>query len=454
MAGLDVFLDDLERSRLLGAEEIGEVLDAYGPFLDNDARPFARRLVKIGLLTRYQANKLLNHRTWGFFLGEYRILDRLGAGGMGKVYLARHERTEATVAIKVLPPKRAAEDEQAVLRFRREVELSRMLSHPNLAHTIEIGTLGDAHYMVMDYIRGDSLYDLVKGEGMGSGTLDVVECARYFVEILRGLHAAHEAGLVHRDIKPSNLMVTPEGRGVILDLGLARAIADEGGLTQSNTIVGTVDYASPEQLADASSADRRSDLYSVGCSIHFAITGAPPFEGGDIVSKIFRHRMDDPRPLDRIRPEVPAAFAAIVVKAMAKLPKERHQDAEELSRDLQHWSGAGHGIDRGSRTIVPPSGSSVDGLGDPDDLSNPPFLPEGSSIRMIGGAEVTAAPPTEAPSPPLPAILLPEDSFDDADLGSQFGIIENGGGSGWLLKVVLALVAAALIAVTLIALLR
>ena len=188
-------------------------------------------------------------------------------------------------------------------------------------------------------------------------------------------------------------MVTPEGRGVILDLGLARAIADEGGLTRSNTIVGTVDYASPEQLADASAADRRSDLYSVGCSIHFAITGDPPFEGGDIVSKIFRHRMDDPEPLDRLRPEVPSEFAAIVVKAMAKLPEERYQDAEELSRDLQRWSGAGRGIDRGSRKIEPPS--DVNELTDPDELSNPPFPPEVGSTRTIGGAEVTADPLTK-----------------------------------------------------------
>ena len=244
---------------------------------EDGAVVLARRLIQDKLLTTFQAKKLLSGRTSGFILGGYRLLRPLGEGGMGKVYLAENDRRER-VAIKVLPPRKALEDENALSRFRREMDLSQRCSHPNLARTLSVGSEGDVHFMVMEYIPGESLFDMVKSQRVGP--LRVPDAARLFLKLIDGLDAAHRAGLIHRDIKPSNVMITPEGDVKLLDLGLARALDDEKGLTRANTVLGTLDYASPEQLRDATKADRRSDLYSLGCTLYFAMAGRAPFEGG------------------------------------------------------------------------------------------------------------------------------------------------------------------------------
>ncbi|RUL88352.1 serine/threonine-protein kinase [Tautonia sociabilis] len=417
MPRLDPFIHCLLKSRLLGSEQVARIRAELEP-LPDDAVPFARALVDRGLLTTYQANKLLNGRTWGFFLGDYRILKRLGAGGMGKVYLARRESDNRRVAIKVLPPKKALEDEQALRRFYREMELSRRVRHPNVTRTLEVGALGDAHYMVMEYVPGDSLYNLVKGIHDGSGPLRFDEAARYFVRVLSGLQAAHDAGLVHRDLKPSNLMVTPEGDAKILDLGLAKSMGEEGILTHPNSVVGTLDYASPEQLADASRADFRSDVYSTGCTLYFALAGRPPFEGGDIVSKIFRHRMEDPDPLEKLCPDVPPAFAAIVRKAMAKQPEDRYQSAREFRADLLRWCDLGRIQPSSGRRAGPARGfrPPPPELDDDDirlDLDPSQFSSLGG-LRDLGEAEITA-PLSRPPIEPRAAIIIQDDDGDEPD---------------------------------------
>ena len=237
----------------------------------------ARVLIQQGALTTYQARKVLAGATQGFFLGDYRILRSLGEGGMGKVYLAANQADGLRVAIKVLPPSKAADGGQALLRFRREMDLSRRVLHPNLARTIGVGQSGNAHFMVLEYVPGESLYQLVKHPR--GGPLRVPDAARFFLKVIDGLEAAHDAGLIHRDIKPSNLMVTPEGDARVLDLGLARALDEESPLSRPNIVIGTLDYASPEQLGNASRADRRSDLYSLGCTIYFALAGASAVRG-------------------------------------------------------------------------------------------------------------------------------------------------------------------------------
>src|SRR5262249_33313868 len=241
----------------------------------------ARRLIQDNRLTAFQARKVLSGKTSGFFLGGYRLLKPLGEGGMGKVYLAENDRGER-VAIKVLPPRRALEDQNALLRFRREMDLSQRCTHPNIARTLAVGSEGDVHFMVMEYIPGESLFDMVKGPR--AGPLRVPDAARLFLKLIDGLDAAHKAALVHRDITPSNVMIPPDGQVKLLDLGLARALDDEKGITRANTVLGTLDYASPEQLGDATKADRRSDLYSLGCTLYFALSGKAPFEGGDMIN--------------------------------------------------------------------------------------------------------------------------------------------------------------------------
>ena len=279
MARLDQFVANLARSGLVTPEalERARAQGAEGPEADAAIR-LARSLIRQGELTSYQAKKVLAGATRGFFLGDYRILRPLGEGGMGKVYLAAHNRDGMRVAIKVLPPSKAGVGSQTLTRFRREMVLSRRVVHPNLARTLDVGQAGDVHFMVLEYVPGESLYQLVKHPR--GGPLRVPDAARYFLKVLDGLEAAHGGGLVHRDIKPSNLMVTPDGDARILDLGLARAVDEESQLTRHNTVIGTLDYASPEQLSNASGADRRSDLYSLGCTLYFALSGRAPVRGG------------------------------------------------------------------------------------------------------------------------------------------------------------------------------
>jgi len=427
MPRLDDFVADIARAGLVARPEIDRALSGFDREPQGDAAArFARALIRAGVLTRYQARKVLAGATRGFFLGGYRILRPLGEGGMGKVFLAVRDATGEQVAIKVLPPKKAQEEAQALKRFRREMDLSRRVRHPNLARTLDVGQEGDVHFMVLEYIPGESLYEAVKGEK--GGALRVTDTARLFLKILDGLDAAHAGGLVHRDIKPSNIMITPEGDAKVLDLGLARATGEEAPLTRPNVVVGTLDYASPEQLTDASKADRRSDLYSLGCTLYFTLAGRPPFEGGDIINKMFKQRMEDPTPLERVARGVPASFAAIVRKLMAKDPDDRYQTCGELRADLARWTDPekvrailGNEADA-ARAFRPPAPEIDD-----DDLRllDDDGADGALSLRDLGAAEPPAAPMHRPPAPPVPAVVvtgppLPRLKHDDTRWVFQF----------------------------------
>ena len=403
MARLDEFAANVARSGLVEPSTLDRARAQVGGGPDQDAAVrLAKLLIDQGALTSYQARKILAGATKGFFLGDYRILRALGEGGMGKVYLAAHKDDGMRVAIKVLPPSKAAGGGQALARFRREMDLSRIATHPNLARTLDVGQAGNVHFMILEYVPGESLYQLVKHPR--GGPLRVPDAARFFLKVIDGLEAAHAAGLIHRDIKPSNLMVTPEGDARILDLGLARLMDEESQMTRPNLIIGTLDYASPEQLGNAGTADRRSDLYSLGCTIYFSVSGRPPFEGGDIVNKIFKQRLDDPDPLERVARGVPSAFAAVVRKLMAKDPADRYRDCQELRGDLARWADPAvvHSIlgaeADAARAFRPPPPEILDEdllrLGDEETSAI------ASALRDFGSAEATAAPmrrPAKAP---------------------------------------------------------
>jgi eukaryotic-like serine/threonine-protein kinase len=408
MLPLDDFTANVAKSGLVSPDVVALIRAQLAPAPADDASlRLARQLIGGGWLTTYQARKLLAGATRGFFLGGYRLLRLLGEGGMGKVYLAVGNDRQ-NVAIKVLPPRKALEDENVLQRFRREMELSQRCFHPNVARTLSVGNDGDVHYMVMEYIPGKSLYSLVKSER--AGPLRVPDAARLFLKLVDGLEAAHHSGLIHRDIKPSNIMITPDGDVKLLDMGLARALNDETGLTRANTVLGTLDYASPEQLRDAAKADVRSDLYSVGCTLYFALAGRAPFEGGDMINKIFRQRMEDPDPLETQARGVPASFAAIVRKLMSKKPQERHQNCAELRGDLARWTDPARarailGAEAdAARTFRPPPPELVEEdlrLLDVDDVASR----DGISLRDLGAAEPSMAPRHQAPMPPLTAIV-------------------------------------------------
>jgi serine/threonine-protein kinase len=449
MLQLDDFVENVARSGLVPRPDLDQARAGLelDPTSDAPIR-LARSLVQQGHLTTYQARKLLAGATRGFFLGGYRILRPLGEGGMGKVFLAVNEQTFGKVAIKVLPPRKAQEEALSLARFRREVELSQRCDHPNVARTIAVGSDGDIHFMVLEYIPGMSLFEMVRSERYGP--LRVTDASRLFMKVLYGLEAAHQAGVVHRDIKPSNIMITPDGNAKILDLGLAKALGEETGITRVNTVLGTLDYASPEQLSDASKADARSDLYSVGCTLYFALSGRPPFEGGDMINKIFRQRLDDPEPLEKIARGVPSAFAAIIRKLMAKKPQERYQNCVELRADLARWTdparlrsilGAEAEAARSFRPPPPPlAEEDLRMLSVADD--DPSML----SLRDLGDPEPSHAPRYRPPLPPLPAAIRHRRGPDPRQASRS-------GDSRWLLHFSLIVLGLGLVAILMIALL-
>ena len=378
MPSLDEFVATVARSGLVPAEALDRALEAHAAGAageDGDpATRLAQGMIASGALTAYQARKLMAGVTRGFFLGGARVLRPLGEGGTSLVFLAAMPDGRQ-VAVKVLPPSKAAEEAQALDRFKREMDLSRRVRHPNVARTLGVGTEDGVNYMIMEYVPGQSLYHAVKARG----PLGVVAAARFFVKVLDGLAAAHAAGLIHRDIKPTNLMMTPDGEAKVLDLGLARALGEDSLPRAEGSVVGTLDYVSPEQLDDPSAADVRSDLYSLGGTLYFALAGRPPFEGGDLVNKIYKHRFEEPEPLTRLNPAVPAPLAAVVRKLMAKAPTDRHQTARALRAELVPWADPAR-----SRT------RETDPTPDPESASDPDVAAEFLADSPDSG---TAPPP-------------------------------------------------------------
>jgi serine/threonine protein kinase len=293
----------------------------------------------------------------GRVLGEYELLEWLGAGGMGEVYRARHVRLGKEFALKVLLPRWAGREE-VLARFVREVRAAGRVEHPNLVAAVYAGEADGTPYLVMELLRGEDLAARV----CRSGPLPVREACEAVRQAALGLQAAHETGLVHRDVKPGNLFRTRTGLVKVLDLGLA-ALRDGGGpagLTEADAYIGTPDYSAPEQILDSRSADARADVYALGCTLFHLLAGRPPF--GDrhhttLATKRQGHLSEPPPGLPSVRPEVPAALAALVARMLAKDPRDRPQTAAEVAAALAPFAG-----DTGSppistdRTARPPRG--------------------------------------------------------------------------------------------------
>ena len=287
------------------------------------------------MLTPYQAGAVLQKKTKGLVLGNYVVLDKLGAGGGGMVFKARHRKLDRVVALKVLPPS-VNKDPAAVLRFEREVSVAAQLRHPNLVAALDADEFQGLHFLVMEYVEGRDLAALVDAEG----PLPPDRAVPLIVQAARGLEAAHAAGIVHRDIKPSNLMVDREGTVKVLDMGLARLTgAAEGldrALTQAGSMMGTADYMAPEQGYDAARADGRSDIYSLGCTLYTLLTGRAPFTGDSLVQRVLAHR-DQPIPSV---PDAPPALDRALRLMMAKDPAHRQPSMAAVIADLEGFASA------------------------------------------------------------------------------------------------------------------
>ncbi len=293
-------------------------------------RKLASQLVKMKVITAYQADQLLSGRR-KLKLGAYVITDWIGQGGMGQVFKAVHEMLGRECAIKVLPLHRNTPD--SISNFRREIRAQAKLDHPNLVRAFDAGEDGNVHYLVVEYVPGTDLRRLVRTKGK----LTVQQAANIVKQSAEGLAHAHDRELIHRDVKPGNILVTPGGVAKVSDLGLAFYVNDPND-PRIGKIVGTADYLSPEQIKTPADVTIVSDIYSLGCTLYYAITGKVPFPGGTPKSKARRHLEETPWHPRRFNEEVSDEFVDLIGDMMEKNPSERIQTAEEVAERLAPWA--------------------------------------------------------------------------------------------------------------------
>ncbi len=292
--------------------------------------------------------------------GRYEVGGLVGTGGMAEVF-AGHDRLLARkVAVKVLAA-RYARDPLFVARFKREAQAAASLSHPNIVAVYDTGQDGDTSFIVMEYVEGRTLREVLRAEG----PLPAERACQVGTEVCRALGAAHARGLIHRDIKPGNVMCTPVGGVKVMDFGIARAVAGEA-LTQTSAVVGTAAYLSPEQ-AQGLPVDFRSDLYALGCCLYEMVTGVVPFSGSTPVAVAYRHVREAPTPPRQLNPQVPVGLEGVVLKALAKRPEDRHQSAAELGAALAGVLSGGKAVAAGDP--VPSTVAQTAVLGTPTTTS-------------------------------------------------------------------------------------
>ena len=330
------YLELLKRSRLLNERDLlKRVVEVLAQFPQADSGQLGREFVRRNILTDWQDDKLQAGRFEGFFLGKYKLLGHLGGGGACLVYLGEHVVLGRRVAIKILRHKLVRESTY-VERVLLEARATATLKHPNVVFAYDVGSVGDVHYFVMEFVQGIDLAALVGR----TGPLRYDQAVDYLIQAASGLHHAHEHGLVHRDVKPANLLLDSSGVLKVLDLGLARI--EEPGLTSmtldnDEKLLGTVDYLAPEQAQDSHDVDHRADIYALGCTLYFLLTGQAPFASGSAADRLIKHQFEDPRAICSLRPDAPPELATICERMMAKLPADRYQSMEDVIRILNLW---------------------------------------------------------------------------------------------------------------------
>jgi serine/threonine protein kinase len=410
LGSMDDFLAVLERSKLLNIDKFAEVQRLA--LETSDYTSLAKTLVRQEILTRWQAGQLLAGRS-KCTVGKYKLLDLLGRGGMGSVYLGEHVMMNRRVAIKIIP-RHIGKNPAGLERFLAEARTIAALDHPNIVQAYSVDNEGDQYYLVMEYVEGLDLQRLVEAEG----PLDCASTVDYMRQAADGLAHAHNRKMVHCDIKPSNLIVNPQGVVKILDMGLARLAgqeqAGEDAGEQDSKILGTVDYMAPEQALGTSEFDHRADIYSLGCTLYFLLTGSPPFPEGTLPERILKHQTQEPRSISAERSDVPHSLIEICKKMMAIRPADRYQTAAEVSQMLTAWR---PGEKRVQRVLQLKKAEPIDDLPGPDllgsDLSD--LFPKGMGVsatnpiigRKSQPSRLDKLPPLLRPllSTPLRAII-------------------------------------------------
>lgn len=356
----DKLIELVKRSAVVPEKKLDKFLSGL-PSVPEEQEKLSSLLVEDGLLTQWQADKLLAGKHRGFLLGKYKLLGQIGKGGMSHVYLAEHVLMQRRVAIKVLPRQRV-KDKSYLARFELEARAAARLDDPNIVRVYDIDNEGDTHYIVMEYVNGRDLHQTVSQDG----PLPYNTAANYIAQVAVGLQHAHEMGLVHRDIKPANCLVDPNKTVKLLDMGLAKLTDDETSLTLANdeNVLGTADYLAPEQALNSHSADARADIYSLGCTLYFLLAGKPPFPEGTISERLLKHQVEEPTSLLQARPDCPLALVTLCQRMMSKKPEDRPQTAGEVAVLLNEWL-----AERGEAGVTAAPGSGLgasagsDGLG-------------------------------------------------------------------------------------------
>ncbi|MEM7479181.1 MAG: serine/threonine-protein kinase, partial [Planctomycetota bacterium] len=347
---------------------------------------------------------------------RYSLQRQLGAGGMGAVYLARHERMGRDVAIKVIRPELTS-NPKTVQRFQQEVQSAAMLSHRNVVTAFDADQADEIHFLVMEYVEGESLSQTVARKG----PLSVAHACSYVLQAANGLKHAHEKGMIHRDVKPANLMRTPKGVVKVMDFGLARSVATEATpseLTASGVVLGTASFIAPEQAQDARAADERSDLYSLGCTLFYLLAGRTPFQKQSYVEQVVAHCTDTFPDIRELRNDIPSELFDVLAKLTQKDPGLRYQSAKDLTTELTPITKTL--ADQVHTQIAPKPELTLAGRQDAEDAATIAHTEQGVATPVDSQAIDASTPQTSTPERPQKGV-----SFDRRYL--LFGGIVFGG---------------------------
>jgi serine/threonine-protein kinase len=405
---IDTLLTVLRRAQLLAPEQVEEVVRELVPHY-TDAASLGEYLVEIDWLTTYQLQLLLAGRFDELTIGPYQVLARLGEGGVSEVFKAWDTLRGRVVALKVLRQDLAGKSD-VVQQFQREKQSITRLSHPNIIRTFDANTVGSLYCFAMEFVEGMDLERFVEEVG----PLPIEQACDYARQVAQGLQHAHQLGLVHRDIKPANLfLLHPPLPGVqrkadplvkIIDWGLARCLQESGHAAgvvddaEKGRLIGTADYIAPEQAHDPTLVDTRADVYSLGCTLYYLLTGQPPFPSGSLMQKLLMHQESAPPAPRQIRPDVPEELDALVLKMLAKDPAQRFQIPLLVVTPLRRFCMAAS-LASGSGTIYRPGSSGVLKTPSAASLNRPPApgtalnLPRPATQPSIERPNSNGAPP-------------------------------------------------------------
>lgn len=355
------------------------------------------KVLELGLLNRWQVEQLKLGRT-KFKLGDYLVIDSIGRGGMGQVFQAVHGMMGRVEAIKVLPRDKATPT--AIASFTREIRAQAQMDHPNLVRALSAGRDGNVYYLVTEYVPGTDLRKFVRARQ----TLTMQEAATVISQAAEGLGYAHGRGMVHRDVKPGNLLVTPDGHTKVSDLGLAGFLGDgDPDDPRTGKVVGTADYLAPELIQNPHAISPSADIYSLGCTLYYAVTGKVPFPGGTTREKAIRHVEDTPIRPSRLNPDLSEEFVDVIAAMMEKDPKKRLQSMPEVIERLAPWArdAVANAVDDAAKGAAPPdlSGGPADMPGTDSGFFFGEELADGMSQLSQGTDPLASASEETIPDP-------------------------------------------------------